>query len=122
MFFDRAEARSLPRPSARTLLLAAGAGTLALAALLLATRDGPPAPAAPPEGLSAVEAERRLELRFGSRHDEGAAVRCPRGVEYGSVTRCVLRYSDGIARPLMVRLSAGGDLAAEIPYPATLRR
>ena len=65
----------------------------------------------------------RLELRFGGpSDDETAAVRCPRPIERGRIVRCELRYVDGIARAMLVRLSSGGELEADVPYPATLRR
>lgn len=120
VFFDTAEPRALPRPSGRALAVAAGAATLALVALLLATRDSPPAP---PEPVSAAEAEQRLELRHTPvGDDDNAAVRCPRSIEPGRVIRCEVRYSDGIARALLVRLAPDGELQADIPYPAALRR
>ncbi len=73
--------------------------------------------------MAAPEAERRLELRFGGvQDDETAAVRCPRRIEPGSIVRCELRYLDGVARAMLVRLSPRGELEADIPYPATLRR
>jgi hypothetical protein len=80
-------------------------------------RAGPSAP------VSAFEAEMRLELRFGGRgDDEIAAVRCPHRIEPRQVVRCELRYADGIARAMLVRLTPDGELEAAVPYPATLRR
>jgi hypothetical protein len=82
-----------------------------------------PARAAPPAPVPALEAERRLELRFGGESDdETAAVRCPYRIEPRQLVRCELRYPDGIARAMLVRLTGGGELEAVIPYPATLRR
>jgi hypothetical protein len=82
--------------------------------------------AGPAGGVAPVpplEAERRLELRFGgSRDDVRAAVRCPRRIDLGRIVRCELTYADGIPRALLVRLTTGGDLEANVPYPATLRR
>ena len=79
--------------------------------------------AAPPAPVPALEAERRLELRFGGRSDdETAAVRCPYPIEPRQLVRCELRYADGIARAMLVRLTPSGELDAEIPYPATLSR
>ena len=110
----------MPRPGPRLLGAAALAAALVVTAVLLATRDTPPAPPAP---VAAGEAERRLELRFGgSGDDETAAVRCPRAIPPERIVRCELRYADGIARALMVRVMRDGELDANIPYPATLRR
>jgi hypothetical protein len=82
-----------------------------------------PPRAGPPAAVSAFEAEMRLELRFGGRgDDEIAAVRCPRRIEPRQVMRCELRYADGIARAMLVRLTPDGELEAAVPYPATLRR
>jgi hypothetical protein len=88
--------------------------------VLVAERDAQPRPAAP---VPALEAERRLELRYGgASDDETAAIRCPRRIEPGRTIRCELRYRDGVPRALLVRLSPRGELEADIPYPATLRR
>jgi hypothetical protein len=82
-----------------------------------------PASAGPPAPVPALEAERRLELRFGDgSDDETAAVRCPYRIEPRQLVRCELRYADGIARAMLVRLTPSGELDAAIPYPATLRR
>ena len=82
----------------------------------------PPRPA-PPAPVPALEAERRLEVRFGGESDdETAAVRCPYRIEPRQLVRCELRYADGIARAMLVRLTPAGELDAAIPYPATLRR
>jgi hypothetical protein len=82
-----------------------------------------PAPPAPPAPVPALEAERRLEVRFGGESDdETAAVRCPYRIEPRQLVRCELRYADGIARAMLVRLTPTGELDAAIPYPATLRR
>jgi hypothetical protein len=82
-----------------------------------------PANASPPAPVPALEAERRLELRFGGESDdETAAVRCPYRIEPRQLVRCELRYPDGIARAMLVRLTPSGELDAAIPYPATLRR
>jgi hypothetical protein len=82
-----------------------------------------PADAGPPAAVSALEAEFRLEQRFGGHgDDETAAVRCPYRIEPGQLVRCELRYADGIARAMLVRLTPGGELDAAIPYPASLRR
>jgi hypothetical protein len=87
--------------------------------VLVAGRDPPPPE---PQPVPALEAERRLELVYGGpSDDETAAVRCPRAIEPGRTTRCELRYRDGIARALLVRLSPRGELEADVPYPATLR-
>lgn len=82
-----------------------------------------PAQAGPPAPVPALEAERRLELRFGGESDdETAAVRCPYRIEPRQLVRCELRYADGIARAMLVRLTPSGELDAAIPYPATIKR
>jgi hypothetical protein len=108
-------------------------GTLALVNVLtrsdyaslderLPARIVQPAPV-PPAPVSALEAERRLELRFGgTSDDETAAVRCPYRIEPRQIVRCELRYADGIERAMLVGLTPHGELEASIPYPATLRR
>jgi hypothetical protein len=79
--------------------------------------------ARPPAPVPALEAERRLELRFGGMSDdETAAVRCPYRIEPRQLVRCELRYPDGIARAMLVRLTPSGELDAAIPYPATISR
>jgi hypothetical protein len=79
--------------------------------------------APPPAPVPALEAERRLELRFGGMSDdETAAVRCPYPIEPRQLVRCELRYADGIARAMLVRINPSGALDAAIPYPATIRR
>ena len=128
-FVDERPRRGLRRPSPRTVarrpaLAAAALGTVVVAAagaaILIAGRDAEPEP---PEPVPALEAERRLELRYGgASDDETAAVRCPRRIEPDQTVRCELRYADGIARAMLVRLSPRGELEADIPYPATLRR
>jgi hypothetical protein len=100
--------------------LGAAMASAAVAGVLIVDRDAEPEPPAP---VPALEAERRLELRFGgASDDETAAVRCPRAVDPGRIVRCELRYPDGIPRAMLVRLSPRGELEADIPYPATLRR
>jgi hypothetical protein len=109
-------------------LAAAVASVAAVLVLLFSggrAGDSPvtPALAGPPAPVSALEAERRLELRFGGvSDDETAAVRCPYRIEPRQLVRCELRYPDGIARAMLVRLTRSGELDAAIPYPATLRR
>jgi hypothetical protein len=102
-----------------------GAAAVLVVILLAAGPDGsePTAAPPPPAPVPALEAERRLELRFGGMSDdETAAVRCPRRIEPGRTVRCELRYADGIERAMLVRLSPGGWLEADVPYPATIRR
>jgi hypothetical protein len=108
-------------------LAAAIAAVVAVVAMLFTGGGGGspagPARAGPPAPVPALEAERRLELRFGGESDdETAAVRCPYRIEPRQLVRCELRYADGIARAMLVRLTRGGELDAAIPYPATLRR
>jgi hypothetical protein len=110
-----------PRPSGRLLALAAGGAAAAVAVVLLPWGGSSPRPLAA-QAVPALEAERRLELIYSSpSDDETASVRCPRAIEPGRTVRCELRYRDGIARAMLVRLSPRGALEADIPYPATLR-
>jgi hypothetical protein len=114
------------RPSVRrALAAAAGVAVAVLAAVLLVSGgdDEPSAAVGRPAAVSALEAEMLLELRFGGPSDEETtAVRCPGPIESGSIVRCELLYADGIPRAVLVRLTPRGDLEADIPYPATLRR
>jgi hypothetical protein len=111
-------------------VVALGAAVCAVAAVvvMLFTNGSPgsslsPAQAGQPAPVSAFEAELRLELRFGGHgDDETTAVSCPYRIEPRQLVRCELRYSDGIARAILVRLTPSGELEAAIPYPATLRR
>jgi hypothetical protein len=124
-FLDDLSGTRRRRPSGPALAgLAAAVAAAAVAAVVLAGGDRDAARGAPVPGpVPALEAERRLELRFGGMSDdETAAVRCPRGIPAGRIVRCELRYPDGIPRALLVRLSARGELEADVPYPATLRR
>jgi hypothetical protein len=110
------------------LALGAAVGAMATVLVTLFTGGSPsssvsPARAGSPAPVSAFEAELRLELRFGGHgDDETTAVRCPHRIEPGQLVRCELRYADGIARAMLVRLTQSGELEADIPYPATLRR
>jgi hypothetical protein len=82
-----------------------------------------PAPTGPPAPVPALEAERRLELRFGDHSDdETAAVRCPYRIEPRQLVRCELRYPDGMARAMLVHLTPRGELDAANSFRATLRR
>jgi hypothetical protein len=141
-FVDAAEGRGLARPGGRAhgvrrrgahaaaLVLATTAAAAAVAALLtIGEDDAPPAAAPvpvlppPPSPVSAPEAERRLELRFGrASDDETAAVRCPRRIEPSRTVRCELRYSASASRPILVRISSLGELDATVPDVATLKR
>jgi hypothetical protein len=111
-------------------VVALSAAVFAVAAVfvMLFTSGSPgssarPAQAVSPASVSAFEAELRLELRFGGHGDnEAAAVRCPSRIEPRLLVRCELRYADGIARAMLVRLTPSGELEADVPYPATLRR
>jgi hypothetical protein len=98
--------------------------------VLIADQDGP-TPAAtpvpvlppPPSPISAREAERRLELRFGrASDDETAAVRCPHRIAPVGRTRCELRYRNTVSRAILVRVSPRGVLDADVPDVATLKR
>jgi hypothetical protein len=110
------------------LALGAATGAMAVVLVMLFTGGAPgssvsPARGGPPAAVSAFEAELRLELRFGGHgDDETAAVSCPYRIEPRQLVRCELRYADGIARAMLVRLTPSGELEAAIPYPATLRR
>jgi hypothetical protein len=141
--------RTAARVGRRTGALAAAA--LAAAILAVAGRDdrapdsaapvagrpaAGPAPAARPDArspggasaplpapLSAVEAERQLELRFAkASDDESAAVRCPRPIGPERMVRCELRFAASAGRPLLVRLSPRSELKAVVPAAATLKR
>jgi hypothetical protein len=111
-------------------VIALGAAVCAVVAVVVLLFSGgspgssvSPADAGPPAPVSALEAELRLEQRFGGHgDDETAAVRCPYRLEPGQLVRCELRYADGIARAMLVRLTPSGELDAAIPYPASLRR
>jgi hypothetical protein len=121
----RSPSSGLPRLAALAAAVASAAAVLVV--LLGGGRPGDsavtPALAGPPAPVPALEAERRLELRFaGERDDESTAVRCPYRIEPRQLVRCELRYPDGIARAMLVRLTRSGELDAAIPYPATLRR
>lgn len=109
--------------------LALGAAVAAMAIVLVilftsGSSGSPVSPAraghGPPAAVSAFEAELRLELRYGGRG--AAAVSCPYRIEPRQLVRCELRDSDGIERAVLVRLTPSGELEADIPYPATLRR
>ena len=110
------------------LALAAAVCAVAAVLVMLFTSGSPGsslsrARAGPPAPVSAFEAEHRLELRFGGHgDDETAAVSCPYRIERRQLVRCELRYADGIPRAMFVWLTRSGELSAEIPYPATLRR
>jgi hypothetical protein len=103
----------------------------AVATIVLIADDDAPPPAAnpvpvlppPPTPISALEAERRLELRFGDMSDdETAAVRCAHRIEPGRRTRCELRYRNTAPRAILVRISPRGGLDADVPDLATLKR
>ena len=104
-------------------MVALGAGVCAAAAVVVMLFTGgssgsspSPARAGPPAPVSALEAEHRLELRFGGHgDDETAAVSCPYRIEPRQLVRCELRYADGIARAMLVRLAPSGGLEAVIP-------
>jgi hypothetical protein len=108
-------------------LFAAFAAVVALVVMLVSGgAGGSPADverARPPASVPALEAERRLELRFGGMSDdETAAIRCPYRIEPRQLLRCELRYPDGIARAMLVRLAPSGTLDVAIPYPVTMTR
>jgi hypothetical protein len=118
----------VPAWTAWALALAALA---AFATIVLITGEDGPTPAAtpvpvlppPPTPISAREAERRLELRFGrASDDETAAVRCPHRISPVGRTRCELRYRNTAPRAILVRISPRGDLDADVPDLATLKR
>jgi hypothetical protein len=106
--------------------VAAVAAVVAVVVMLFSGGGGSPADverAGPPAPVPALEAERRLELRFGSMSDdETAAVRCPYRIQARQLVRCELRYADGIARAMLVRLAPSGALDVAIPYPVTMTR
>jgi hypothetical protein len=103
---------------ALALAVLAALATIVLIALiaLIADEDGP-------TPISALEAERRLELRFGrASDDESAAVRCPHRITPVARTRCELRYRNTVPRAILVRVSPRGVLDADVPDLATLKR
>jgi hypothetical protein len=114
----------LPARRARAAALGVAIAAAAAFVLLSGGEDTEPrAAGGRPAAVSPLEAEMRLELRYGDEtDDETAAIRCPKPIELGRVTRCELRYADGIPRAMLVRLTPRGELEADIPYPATLRR
>jgi hypothetical protein len=114
--------------TAWALALAAVAASATV--VLIADQDSPP-PATPtvpvlpppPTPISASEAERRLELHFGrASDDETAAVRCPHRIEPGRRTRCELRYRHTARRAILVHFSPRGELQADVPDLAMLKR
>jgi hypothetical protein len=147
-FLDAGERRRLPRPRGRvpgrlrpdgrvqrlhwrTVWAPALAAMTSVAAIVLIVDADAPPPAAkpvpvlppPPTPISALEAERRLELRFGdASDDETAAVRCPHRIEPGRRTRCELRYRHTAPRAILVGVSPRGELDANVPDLATLKR
>jgi hypothetical protein len=146
-FLDAGERGRLPRPGGvlgrprldgcaqlvhgRTAWALALAVTATVAAIVLIADEDVPPPAAapvpvlppPPTPISALEAERRLELRFGgASDDETAAVRCPHRIEPGRRTRCELRYRHTASRAILVRVSPRGALDADVPDLAMLKR
>jgi hypothetical protein len=129
-----------PRRVGRRSDALAAAAALAAAVLAAAGRDdrapewaapgagrdarSPGAASGPsPVPVSAVRAERQLELGFATAsHDESAAVRCPQAIGPERMVRCELRYAASAPRPLLVRLSPRGKLEAVVPAAATLKR
>ena len=123
---EGAPGRARPKLWGRARAAALGVAIAAAAAFVLLSGGEDTEPRAAggrPAAVSPLEAEMRLELRYGDEtDDETAAIRCPKPIELGRVTRCELRYADGIPRAMLVRLTPRGELEADIPYPATLRR
>ena len=119
MFFEGPRRRSLPRPSPLLLgLLALGVAT-AVAAVVLLSRDDPPASPAP---VASVRAEHRLETRLAlDEYGTGTSVRCTAPVRQAFVTRCQVVYDNGDTQLLLVTLSAAGELDVQVPYPAQRR-
>jgi hypothetical protein len=126
----RADGRD-QRLHGRTAWALALAAMATVAVIVLIVGEDPPPPAAtpvpvlppPPTPISALEAERRLKLRFGgASDDETAAVRCPHRIEPGRRTRCELRYRHTAPRAILVRVSPRGALDADVPDLATLKR
>jgi hypothetical protein len=122
-FLEAGERHRLPRRTRRVGGRTAGALALVAVAAVativwVADEDAPP-----PAAISAPEAERRLELRFGrASDDETAAVRCPHRIAPESRTRCELRYRNTAPRAILVRVSPRGELDADVPGVATLKR
>jgi hypothetical protein len=117
-------ARTPRRVGRRTGALAAaalGAAVLAVAGHDARSPGGASAPS--PAPVSAVQAERQLELSFTKASgDESAAVWCPQAIGPQRMVRCELRYAASAPRPLLVRLSPRGELEPFVPATATLKR
>lgn len=119
MFFEGPRRRSLPRPSPLLLGVLGLAVAAAVAALVLLSRDAPPAA---PEPMASVRAERRLETRLAlDEYGTDTSVRCNGPVREVLVTRCQVVYDNGDTQLLLVTLSDAGQLDVQVPYPARRR-
>lgn len=119
MFFEGPRRPSPPRPSPLLLGLLALGVAAAVAAVVLLSRDDPPAS---PEPVASVRAEHRLETRLAlDEYGTGTSVRCTAPVRQAFVTRCQVVYDNGDTQLLLVTLSAAGELDVQVPYPAQRR-
>ena len=110
VFFEGPRRRSLPRPSPLLLGLLALGVAAAVAAVVLLSRDDPPAP---PEPVASVRAEHRLETRLAlDEYGTDTSVRCTAPVREALVTRCQVVYDNGDTQLLLVTLSDAGELDA----------
>ncbi len=91
----------------------------AVAALVLLSRDDPPAP---PEPVASVRAEQRLVTQLAlDEYGRDTSVRCNGPVREALVTRCQVVYDNGDTQLLLVTLSDAGELETAVPYPAQRR-
>ena len=94
-------------------MIAALAGTAAIAvvAAVLATLRAPVGFAPSSDPLSAVQAERRLAMRYPNlRRIEEAVIACPdRTIRPGGEARCWVLAHVGLQRSVIVRLSRRGN-------------
>jgi hypothetical protein len=99
----RRPTRSLTVAAATTLITAATAGFVLLAAPIA---RGPSS-----DALSAAEAERRLALRYPHlRYADDAVIACPdRAIQPGGAARCWVLARVGLQRSVIVRLSQRGN-------------
>ena len=96
------------------------AAVAAVAAVVLLSRDDPPA--------RAGARWPRCEPSTGSRPSSPSrstgpdtSVRCNGAVREALVTRCQVVYDNGDTQLLLVTLSDAGELETQVPYPARRR-
>ena len=119
MFFEGPRPRSLPRPSPLLLGVLGLAVVAAVAAVVLLSRDDPPAR---PDPVASARAEHRLQTQLAlAEYGPDTSVRCNGAVRVVLVTRCQVVYDNGDTQLLLVTLSDGGELETQVPYPARRR-